>query len=275
MDQNELIKKQKEISNLQSTIDDLNKKLQDSESLKSNFISNIMNEVYNPFTSIMSMSDNIITLNDSNLGNAIPMAKIIYREAAQLDFHLQNIFEAAKIEAGLETLEVSSVSIEDIQQTVLNKFQFDLKNKNISIISNITKKDTTYINTDPSKLTLILLNLISNSIKYSHENGEITINFELIEGIINMEVSDNGIGISSDKIKMIFDRFKRVDTTINSVTGGTGLGLSVVKALIEILDGNISIVSSKGTKVLISIPNQHDPGISFENDTILFDEEVF
>jgi len=275
MSKDELNKKSKQITELQKIINDLNNKLRDSESFKSNFISNIMNEFYNPFTSILSMADIITTLSDTNLHKAIPMAKIIYREAAQLDFHLQNIFAAASIEAGLEEPEISRVVINKIYNSVVEKFQFDINNKQLVLSTNLSSNDELNFTTDAKKLSLILLNLISNSIKYSPDNTKITCNFEIIEDYLNINISDEGSGISKEIMEIIFNRFNRTNQTINSVTGGTGLGLSVVNALTEILNGNIKISSEKGTTILLTIPEINIDSDNFDDDTIIFDEELF
>lgn len=277
MNGDELIKKEKEITELHNTINALNSKLTESESLKSNFISNIMNEVYNPFSSIISMADNILSLNENKLHNAIPMAEIIYREAAQLDFHLQNIFVAATIEAGLEGVELSIANLNNIMESVVKKFKFDINNKNIKIVTNLSLDLNVSITSDAKKITLVLLNLLSNSIKNSPNNGEIKIHFELIEDELNIAISDQGSGISETEMKIIFDRFKKIDETINSVKGGTGLGLSVVKAIIEILEGNISFSKDNGTKVILNIPNMENnhSRFGFDDDDILFDQELF
>ena len=277
MNENELIKRTKQVEELENTINDLNAKLKESESLKSNFISNIMNEVYNPFSSIISMADNILSLDADNLQKAIPMAEIIYREAAQLDFQLQNIFAAASIEAGVETLEVSNVNIHNIFESIKKKFQFDIVNNNLTISSNTNERDEINFVTDSKKLTLILLNLLSNSIKHSPPNTLVNFNFEVIGNYLNITIADQGPGMSKTDIELIFDRFKRIDTTINSVTGGAGLGLSVVKALTEILNANINIESNNGTHISLAIPKLElsDDDDTFEDDALLFDEEIF
>ncbi len=275
MDNKEIIKKSKQIKELQKTINDLNIKLSESEALKSNFISNIMNEVYNPFSSIISMADNILSLHADKMHKAIPMAEIIHREAAQLDFQLQNIFAAASIEAGLEGYETSNVIINDIFNSVLKKFKFDITNKKLQVTTNINNNNIISFVTDSKKLNLILLNLLSNSIKHSPEGCSIYCKFELVDSYLNIIISDDGDGISEENLDVIFNRFSRIDTTINSVTGGTGLGLSVVKALIELLNGNINVISEHGTKVSITIPVSNAADDDFENDEILFDEELF
>jgi len=274
---NDIIRNQKEIAGLKDTIKDLNDKLKESEALKSNFISNIMNEVYNPFSSILSMAENIISLKEDNLETAKHMAGIIYQEAAQLDFHLQNIFTAATIEAGLESLNLSKVDIEKIVSNILSKLRYHIDSKDINIVSKFDITDNPTLISDVKKLSLILLNIISNSIKNSPEDSEILCSYNQIGSNLNIVIQDSGTGISDSELNNIFDRFKRIDETINSVTGGTGLGLSVVKALTEILGGNINIISEGGTKVMLSIPCDHkvDSGESFEDGALFFDEEVF
>lgn len=265
---------QKEISELKKTINELNLRLSESESLKSNFISNIMNEIYNPFSSILTLSDNILSLTDENLSRSKEMATLIYKEAAKLDFHLMNIFMAATLEAGMETVDYSTTSFEHIQEEVVKKLKVDLISKEIKLITEYQNTESVMITTDVKKVILVVTNLISNSIKFCENRGEIKIKYSVIENIINIEVRDNGSGITSEEIEDIYNRFKRINTNINSVTGGTGLGLSVVKALIDLLEGNIEIINDNGTKVLIALPNQAGE-IDKNEDDSLFDEEIF
>ncbi len=270
-------KKDKIIEELQNNITDLNTKLKESESLKSNFISNVMNEFYNPLSSILTVADNIITLKNSNIKTASNMAEIIYREAAQLDFHLQNIFTAATIEAGLEHIELSVIDIDQVVIDTINNHRFDISNKLLNIETEIININNDKHVTDVKKISLILSNLLSNSIKSCQTSGNIDLKFELIANDLNFSISDNGPGISDNELNLVFDRFKRIDQTINSVTGGTGLGLSVVKALTEILNGNISITNDIGAKVMLSFPdmsaNYEDN--NFGDDSLFLDGELF
>lgn len=272
MNDKELIKKKsKQIDDLQNIIIDLNDRLKESESMKSNFISNVMNEVYNPFSSIIYMADNILSLKADKLQKAIPMAEVIYSEAAKIDFHLQNIFTAATIEAGLEAPSKSRVHIGEIYKSVQKTLHFNISSKRLSINSNLVKDSGIEFITDSQKLTLILLNLLSNAIKFSPLDGIIEFNCELIENHLNITISDQGPGISDSDLELVFDRFKRVDDSINSITGGAGLGLSVVKALTEILNGNIKIRNDNGTCVHLVLPQLE---IS-EDDELMSDEELF
>lgn len=268
----ELLKEQ--ISDLNNTIEILNKKLNESEALKGNFISNIMNEVYNPFSSIMFMAENISNLKKENLPKAPEMASTIFREAALLDFHLKNIFSAAKIEAGLESIEINSINLQEINNEILSANKILIQEKGIQLsvseISDIT------IFSDREKISLIISNLLSNAIKNSPKSGKITLEYIVSESNLIICVCDQGKGIASQASDTIFDRFHRIDPTINSVTGGTGLGLSVVKSIIDILEGTIEFnkkINHTGTKVSITIPlcnkNEED-----DDDDIFFDEEL-
>lgn len=264
----------KQIEQLKSTIDQLNKNLKESESLKSNFISNIMNEVYNPFSSILSMSENIIDLKDENINKAPDLARIIYREAAQLDFHLQNIFSAATIEAGLETIENTNFNLNEILISLNKKFDLEIKNKNLEIHTNLTDNKDFMVYSDKHKLCLILTNLFSNAIKHSPTNGQLEFKMQIEDDNLLVQVKDQGKGIPSEKTKEIFDRFKRLDNTINSVSGGYGLGLSIVNAYLEILDGEIEINSINGTSVEIKIPLGSSKSED-EDEDLFSNEELF
>ena len=262
-----------EIVNLTDTVRKLNKKLIESETLKQNFISNIMNELYNPFSSIMFMSDNISSLKAEQLSEAPEMAETIFREASQLDFHLKNIFAAAKLEAGLESINPSKVNLGEIINEIISWQKVLIKEKNINIVVDQTALINNF-SSDKEKLSLIIYNLVSNAIKHSPDKGNVTISSNIDNRVLTLAVSDEGIGIDKQYIEVIFDRFSRIDPTINSVSGGAGLGLAVSKSLIELLDGEIHFNEGKnyiGTTVNITIPENL---VTDSDDDFFFDEEL-
>ena len=127
------------------------------------------------------------------------------------------------------------------------------KSKNINIINNINSDIT--INYDPQRFTQIVTNIINNSILATDDGGLISFNTSIDNKNLILEIVDNGTGIPKEELPYIFDRFYRTDKSRNRQSGGSGLGLSIVKYLIESHNGTIKINSelSKGTKVLISI----------------------
>jgi len=246
-----------ELEELTEQLKAVNKKLEESESLKSYFISNIRNEIINPFTSILNLSKQISSMSD--IEKAKKSADLIYGEAFFLDFQLKNIFAAAELEAGETYPQIYSVNVVSTVQNLLDSYQSSIASKKLDIvISSSVANDFTF-KSDPGKLTLIYSNLLNNAILFSKEGGkiEITLSFEYESMVFT--IKDFGIGIEQDKVKLIFDRFKRLDNTINTLSSGYGLGLSVTKAITDMLNGTISVESEvgNGATFTVMIPDVH------------------
>jgi signal transduction histidine kinase len=270
-----------ELETLTAQLKEVNQKLADSESLKSHFISNITNEIVNPFTSIVILSKNILSVKEGDWDKVKRMASLIYSEAFNLDFQLKNIFAAAEIEAGELFMEVSKVKIDLLIQALMDSFLPETEKKQLSFefIRQNPKDGDFVFKIDSEKLKLILSNLVDNAIKFS-KNNKIIITRWTEGDNLYISVKDFGIGISEHNQKVIFDRFKRLDSGINSLNRGHGLGLSINKALLDFLDGRIDIKSKKneGTIFTICIPETKDDPEAFSedgNELIFGDDEVF
>ncbi len=272
----------KKLEKLTTELKEVNHKLAESEALKSHFISNITNEIVNPFTSIVILSKNILSIKEGQWERVMKMANLIFTEAFNLDFQLKNIFAAAEIEAGELFLEVSNVTVDTLINAVIDSFITEAKKKRIvfEFIKIETETEELRFKTDSEKLRLILSNLVENAVKYS-KNEKIIIKREVQDGVLTISVQDFGIGISENNKKVIFDRFKRLDTGINSINRGHGLGLSINKALLDFLSGQIDIESTKnvGSTFTINIPEAVSDAESFSADgsDYIFDtdDEIF
>jgi signal transduction histidine kinase len=261
-----------DLKNLNEELIHVNKKLEESESLKSHFVSNITNEIINPFTSILGLSKAILSVEKENWKRVFSMVALIHSEAFSLDFQFRNIFVAAKIEAGDIYPEIFTVDIKNLIESVIESFKYEAKKKHL--IVNITHHESTekgklfVFKTDPEKVKLIFANLVRNAINFSYENGQIDILICVIEKNLRITVKDYGIGISKENHAIIFDRFNRLDSGINSVNRGHGLGLSVSKAIIDLLNGKIEIASELGTGATftIIIPESDEPSEGFASD---------
>lgn len=130
-----------------------------------------------------------------------------------------------------------------------------VESRNISIVFD-TEVEERILAIDLDKIERIMLNLLSNAIKYSMPNGIITVNIYDKEESVIISVKDTGIGIPEDMIDRIFERFSRVDDSLNRMVEGSGIGLSLVKALIEAHGGTISVSSlvGIGTEFIIELP---------------------
>ena len=286
---NELTKRfeenRKSFQELKALNDELrlvNKKLEESESLKSHFISNITNEIVNPFTSIIGLSRTILEVDKENWKKVISMVALIHSEAFSLDFQLRNIFVAAKIEAGEISPDFVKVDLSNLLESVVSNFKHEAQKKRCEIklvfdIEGYSGVGAYDFKTDPEKFKLILSNLLSNAVNFSYEDSEVMISVSRIDDFLRVSVQDFGSGISESNQQIIFDRFKRIDSGINSLNRGHGLGLSINKALLDVLNGQIEVVSSvgHGSTFTISIPESTvaNDGYASDADEFFFGDE--
>jgi signal transduction histidine kinase len=269
----------KENAYLHEQLEKVNKKLKDSDAFKSHFLSNITNEIINPFTSILGISKNISRLEAENIGQIHSMAHLIYNEAFDLDFQLQNIFAAAKIESGEVHMELSSIQpYEDVKQMIETfRFKSEKKSQYIEFLSDQNLPHNFVIDAD--KFHVIIKNLLLNAIIFGDEKTKITVKMQYQDEHLMVIVNNQGKHIDEEDLQNIFDRFTKLDKNINSYNQGHGLGLSVSKAYLDFLDGHIEVDSheEKGITFSIKIPSAHNNQESLIRDDDLFidDSEIF
>jgi signal transduction histidine kinase len=270
----------KENEELVRNLSEVNEKLHDSERLKGHFISNITNEIVNPFTSVLALANNIKHLKEGDISKAHHMAELIFEEAFHLDFQFKNIFAAALIEAGKEQVKCSVINLNEFNNHIREYFRPLLDKKRIQLsisFSNETNhKDPFSFTSDREKLDLILKNLISNSIKYSPEDSVVELKYFLSTKELHFEVSDQGKGINPEDRKIIFDRFKQLDEKINSINTGHGLGLSIVQAYAEMLGGKVRLNDNfdRGINVMVFIPESAEASDWDDLEDFLLDSEA-
>ncbi|MFY0686642.1 MAG: HAMP domain-containing histidine kinase [Cyclobacteriaceae bacterium] len=258
----------KMISEQKQFMDDLEKvnaRLVESEKLKSDFLSNIKNEINNPITSMLGL----LKLMMSQPEKGIDLTKLVFKETYILNFHLQNVFLAAELEAGEASPDYSTVSIHDLIKKVCESLEGIYHENHVKIDLNL--KGPSEFVTDRSMLEITLSNLISNAIKFSHTNSSINIEYRQNEpGNIEISVQDFGVGISEEDSTKIYDRFKQLDTGTTKQYGGHGLGLSVVQSVVDLLDGNISMTCEigKGSVFKVTLPEG-----TINSDNSLFEDE--
>ncbi len=265
--------------NLIEELNTVNEKLIASEDLKSNFLSNIRNEINNPIASILELSKNI-SEGKMDVSAMQKFATLIFSEAFDLDFQLRNIFLSAEIEAGESPLSVISVDISSLINTVVESFKSKISKKEIELTFNNTIPDKTIFKTDSEKLHLILSNLISNAIQFNRYTGTIEINTSVNENELYFSIKDSGIGISDAQKDKIYDRFHQIEEGSTKTYGGHGLGLSITKALLEILHGDISLESKLGDgsefKIVVQqleFSNGEEDVFSSDGNDFLFDQD--
>ena len=220
------------------------------------FLGNVSHELKTP---IFNIQGYIHTLIDGALEDPNVNRKYLLRTSKSID-RLISIIEDLEILANLESdellMDVTDWDLIDLVNELFEFFEIKSSEKNIklSLDSNF---DSFFVLADKEKINQVLLNLISNSIKYGKDGGCITIKIEKKEKNSLIHVVDDGIGISKENISRVFERFYRVDKGRSRSQGGTGLGLAIVKHIIEAHEQKIDISSqvNKGTAISFTLKN--------------------
>ncbi len=272
-----------QLQKLTLELKEVNKKLEESEALKTHFISNITNEIINPFAAIIGLSRNILDVKKEDWDKVISMVHLIHSEAFNLDYQLRNIFAAAKLEAGEWIPEITNVDVNQLIKSTTEIFKYEAAKRRISLRYDFTLspgiEKSFYFLTDAEKLKIVISNLLSNAIKYSFEEKEVHIKAWVENEHLVVSVIDYGIGVSKENQKIIFDRFKRLDHGINSINRGHGLGLSVNKAIIDLLEGKLTMESEPNKKTVFTVcipPGQtqiNPDTMASDGNEFLFDNE--
>jgi len=194
--------------------------------------------------SLDDRKDSILKYIESIKLNSYRLSKII-----------NNIVDLSKIEAGFYKLNLSNNNIVEIIEEIVMSLTNLTESKGLNIVFD-TDCDEIIIACDIEKIERIVLNLISNAIKFSDKGDEIFVYVNNKNEFVEISVKDNGIGIEEEHLDMIFDRFRQVDKSLSRNAEGTGIGLSLVKSIVELHGGSIHVESEfgKGSKFIVMIP---------------------
>ncbi|MEA4915946.1 ATP-binding protein [Proteiniphilum sp.] len=225
-------------------------KAEESDRLKSAFLSNMSHEIRTPLNAIVGFS--AIMADIDNAEERKKFCNIIESSNKRLLSLINEVLDLSKIESGTLAFDYTPVKINDLYREIFMTHQ--LCAKQASLVLELPDEEVC-INTDKNRLTQVISNLVNNAVKFTPK-GTITIGYRLIPDFVEFYVKDTGIGISKDKVDIIFNRFVKVD----NFAPGTGLGLSICKTIVERLGGNISVTSEEGVGSLFSfrIPVQPD-----------------
>jgi len=237
---------------------------------KSEFLANMSHEIRTPLNGIMGMLQLLESTNpDHEQSEYIDIALSSGRNLTRL---ISDILDLSRIEQGSVTLENHGFSINHLIEDVVNTFITELTTKQIQLSTRIDKSIPEIIYGDSGRLRQIIFNIFGNSIKFTpHGRVYISINSLTVKKTIHIfiEISDTGIGIPEDKLDEIFVPFTQVDGSLTRKYGGVGLGLSIVKKLLLIMEGSITVDNNEGggTTTCIAIPFKiTEPPILEETD---------
>ncbi len=225
---------------------------------KQDFLSTMSHEIRTPLNVVIGMAR--LLMDEDPKPEQLEYLKSLQFSANNLLVVINDILDFSKIEAGKVKLEKISFSIQEVVQGVMQAFLFHAEDKGVDLKFNIDESVPERVVGDQVRLTQVLNNLVSNAIKFT-ENGLVSINVKLLkqdgEHInVAFEVRDTGIGISQNKISTIFNSFTQATPDTTRKFGGTGLGLTICKRLVELQDGTIAVTSRQkiGSKFTFTLP---------------------
>lgn len=230
-----------EIAQLGQTIQRLGEQLQEYEDTRNEFLADVSHEIRTPLTYIKGYSEILSKGLYKNSKEQAEYTDIINKEANRLTFLINDLFEMSKLRTGKFELSLAMANIIPILSKVVINLTPAATKKGIGVIMELDK-EIPNIYLDVHRMEQVLYNLIENAIKYT-DRGEITVKSYEKNEMIVIEIRDTGIGIPKQDISKVWERFYRVDKSRTRKTGGSGLGLFVVKQIVEAHGGEITVNS--------------------------------
>ena len=227
--------------------------------LKTEYISNLSHELRTPLNVILSslklLEHKKSTLLEDNSINLNKHISTVRQNCYRLLRLINNIIDITKIESGYFEIHLKNCNIISIVEEITLSVAEYIQSNGITLLFD-TDVEEKLIACDPDKIERIMLNLLSNAYKYTKWGGSIFVNVFDRKETVEIVVSDTGIGIPKDKHELIFQRFRQVDPSLTKEHEGSGIGLSLVKSLIDMHEGNISVESEygKGSKFIVRLP---------------------
>lgn len=237
------------------------KKLEEAihlESIRNEFFGNISHEFKTPLNiilGIVQLIDKNIELDNITKENLIRHVDIMKQNSYRLLRLVNNLIDISRIDIGYYNLQPSNYNIVKVVEDITLSIAEYVKHKKINLIFNTDVEEIT-LACDPDKIERVILNLLSNAIKYTDDNGDIYVSLNKVNEDVVVSVKDSGVGIPNDKLELIFDRFGQANDILSRRCEGSGIGLSIVKSIVEMHGGKIDVFSEigKGSEFVFNIP---------------------
>ncbi|WP_163778389.1 response regulator [Myxococcus vastator] len=224
--------------------------------LKSEFLANFSHEIRTPLNGIIGYCDLLMREEGQRLtAHGRRDLNVVKTNAKTLLALINDILDLSKIESGRVEVVTEQVDVQELAEECLATVKEYLKGKDVALTTNIDPS-ARMLRSDALKLRQIMLNLLSNAAKFT-DAGEVSLSLAPAGGEVVMTVEDTGVGIPSDQLPFIFEKFRQVDGSTTRKVGGTGLGLAIVRELSRVLGGTVSVSSTlgRGTTFTVRLPS--------------------
>lgn len=235
--------------------------LESSDRARRQLIADVSHELMTPLTAILGYLETL-TMAEVRLDDEkrLRQVAVTTREAKRLERLIGDLLDMARLEAGGGDLEIQRVETRDLFEQVVTRHEHDCRARNIRVVCTI-QNDAGILRADPFRLEQALENVTANAIRHTPDGGTITLKAERTNGDIALTVTDSGEGIAPEHLPHIFDRFYKTSSAKGIASRGSGLGLSIVKAVVIRHGGRVSATSTvgAGTSIKLELPAPHVP----------------
>ena len=282
--------KNREIELARAALEEKAEQLALSSRYKSEFLANMSHELRTPLNSLLILAKLLAENPDDNLTpKQMEFAETIYSAGSDLLGLINDILDLSKVEAGRMDVNVSDVKLSDLRDFVERSFRPVSEDKGLDFQIEVHGANVPpTIETDEQRLQQVLKNLLSNAFKFT-DQGSVQLRVGVAEGrqfasesltradtVIEFSVTDTGVGIAHDKLRLIFEAFQQADGTTSRRYGGTGLGLSISREIARLLGGEIHVESTpgEGSTFTLFLPSSFQPHDPTPRDELAVDDEV-
>ncbi|MGM9557800.1 MAG: ATP-binding protein [Oscillospiraceae bacterium] len=228
-----------------------------SEQSRREFVANVSHELRTPLTNIKSYAETIVSAGDELPGELrTNFLGVIINEADRMTRIVQDLLTLSKIDYGKMEMNISRFSFAQAVQNVYEAARLNAEQNHHHTMTFTCEDNIPEVNGDRERIEQVVMNIVSNAIKYTPDGGKIEIHVGTGKKTVYVRVTDNGIGIPEKDLPRLFERFYRVDKARSRESGGTGLGLSIAREILQQHKGDIHIdsVYGEGTDVVITLP---------------------
>ncbi|MFB6291471.1 MAG: ATP-binding protein [Candidatus Bipolaricaulia bacterium] len=230
-----------EIGKLGESFNELARRLKEQKTLREEMVSDVAHELRNPLSNIQGYLEG---LKEEMIEPTKQVFESLHQQSLVLNRLVNDLRDVNRAKAGKLNLDRKQVVLEDIITREAKALKARAKEKGIELNQDL--EGPNFLKADPKRISQVVRNLIDNAITHTPEEGEVTVKTRSSSGEVVTTVSDDGTGIPEEDLPYIFDRFYRVDKSRSRGTGGTGLGLTIAKEIVESHGGEITAKSSKG-----------------------------
>lgn len=252
----------REVQELAESFNHMSSRVQQTEESQQDFLANVSHELKTPITSIQGFAQSILDGAASSPQELHQASEIIYNESARMHRLVIDLLTLSKLEGGTANLQYSTVDLSILVEQVIEKLQPQIQTAGIAIAQEIEKHQ--FVFGDADRLAQVFTNLMDNAIKFTPQNGKITVTVKAEPTSVVVGISDTGPGIPSQEESRIFERFYQVDKSRRGGSSrGIGLGLSIARQIVISHNGEIWVSSSpeNGSTFFIRLPSNNKPTV--------------